>query len=99
MWYCYEVSFRLRSPSPTHYYPQCHAEMRPLMVRRNPPKLEIRASDDLHQVPDPHCASCNGTFVEKVGGRIHLLPQLMRLLFRLKASRMIHAVSRRPGLF
>jgi hypothetical protein len=46
---------------------QCGAEMRPLMVSpsRGHQTQDLVLILDL-QVPDPHCASCHGSFVEKV---------------------------------
>ncbi len=45
----------------------------------NPRGISNKAIYNLVQVPGPHCASCNGTFVEKVRNTQLLAPQRSRL--------------------
>ncbi|KAF8513333.1 hypothetical protein BU17DRAFT_68844 [Hysterangium stoloniferum] len=50
------------SREPMWFCHECHAEMRPLMVFLSICKWN--GGDKHFQTPDPHCASCRGTFVE-----------------------------------
>ena len=102
MWYCHEVSFQLTLPSPTHRYCQCHSEMRPLMVCRNPPKPEssqVEQATIFFRSPIPIVHLVMAPLWRRLVGLIYLLPHLIQLLFcRSRARRMIHAASRRQVL-